>query len=129
MQRRRLTDRRRTGAALATIVAAALVAALAVATLASPAGAGQHRRHQRAGKVRVNISEFAFHPRTLRVRRGTKVVFANTDSVPHTATRRGSFNTGRIRPRHSVSVRLKRHGVYTYYCTIHPFMHGKIVVR
>jgi len=56
-------------------------------------------------------------------------VFANRDRVAHTATRRGSFNTGRIRPGHAVAVRFSRRGVYAFHCTIHPFMRGKIVVR
>ncbi len=77
----------------------------------------------------MDISGFAFHPHALRVKRGTKVVFANSDSTAHTATRRGSFNTGHIRPGHSITVKLRRAGVYAYHCTIHPFMHGKIVVR
>ncbi len=55
-------------------------------------------------------------------------MFGNRDRVAHTATRRGSFNTGRIRPGRSVAVRFSRRGVYAFHCMIHPFMHGKIVV-
>ena len=110
-------------AATAMLIAAALLAG------ASAAGHGRHRAHRRAKTIRVNISEFSFHPRTLRVKRGTKVVFANRDSTAHTATRRGSFDTGHIKPGHSLVVKLRRAGVYAYHCTIHPFMHGKIVVR
>jgi plastocyanin len=120
--------RRRGLTALGATVAAALLAA-ALLSSAPAAGRGSHRTHRRARVVRVNISEFSFHPRTLRVKRGTKVVFANRDSTAHTATRRGSFDTGHISPGRSVVVRLRRRGVYAYYCTIHPFMHGKIVVR
>jgi plastocyanin len=110
-------------AATATLLAAALLSS------AASAGRGDRRAHSSASAIRVDISEFAFHPRTLRVRRGTKVVFLNSDSTAHTATRSGSFNTGRILPGHSVAVRLRRAGVYTYHCTIHPFMRGRIVVR
>lgn len=77
----------------------------------------------------MEISGFAFHPGTLHVKRGTKVVFANGDSTAHTATRPGSFDTGHIHPGHAAAVRLRRPGVYAFHCTIHPFMHGKIVVR
>ena len=114
---------------IAALAAAALMAALTLGVMTPASGHGRHRVHRRAGKVRVDISGFAFHPHALRVRRGAKVVFANRDRVAHTATRRGGFDTGHIQPGHSVTVRFSRRGVYAFHCTIHPFMHGKIVVR
>jgi plastocyanin len=117
-----------------TRVAAATVAvALAAALLAGPPapraeGRGQPER-RRADAPRVEIDNFSFGPQTLRIARGTRVVFANRDRITHTATRRGSFDTGRIRPGHAVAVRFGRPGVYSYVCKIHSFMHGKIVVR
>lgn len=108
------------------IPAAVLAAILLFAT---PAG-GRDRQpvDRRAKTVRVQISEFAFHPPTLHVKAGTRVVFANDDTTAHTATRGGSFATGHIQPGHAVTVKLRRAGVYAYHCSIHPFMHGKIVV-
>lgn len=78
---------------------------------------------------RVTIRSFAFHPGTLRVPKGAKVVFSNADRVGHTATDRGVFDTGIVKPGHSAAVRFKRRGVFRYVCRIHHFMHGKIVVR
>jgi plastocyanin len=115
--------------AAATLVAA-LVAVLLAGAVAPAAGGRPHQGVERRAKtVQVAISGFAYHPPTLKVKRGAKVVFANGDRVPHTATRRGSFDTGHIAPGHSSVVTLRRAGVYAYHCTIHPFMHGKIVVR
>jgi plastocyanin len=122
-------SRLRRATPIPALAAAALVVALTAGALTPASGHGHRRAHRRARAVRVGISDFAFHPHALRVRRGTKVVFANRDRVAHTATRRGSFNTGRIRPGHSATVRFSRRGVYAFHCTIHPFMHGKIVVR
>lgn len=109
------------------IAAFALVAALAIDSIASSADA--KRTHRRAKVARVKIDDFAYRPRTLRIKRGTKVIFANRDRAPHTATRRGSFDTGRLRRGRAAAVRFKRRGTYTYICTIHPFMRGRIVVR
>lgn len=108
-------------------IPAALLTAILLFT--APAAGRDHRpAHRRAKAVRVEISEFAFHPHTLHVKPGTRVVFANGDTTAHTATRSGSFETGHIQPGHSVTVKLKRAGVYAYHCSIHHFMHGKIVV-
>jgi plastocyanin len=111
----------------AAVAAVAVTLALSGAAGVSASAAGGHRL--RGHDAEVEIQGFAYHPGKLTVRRGTKVVFANHDSATHTATDRGSFDTGRIRPGHSVAVTLRRAGVYAYHCTIHPFMHGKIVVR
>jgi plastocyanin len=76
----------------------------------------------------VSIPGFAYRPAALRVGVGTSVVFSNRSGTAHTATRRGSFDTGRIKPGKAVAVRFARKGTFAYHCTLHPFMHGKIVV-
>ncbi len=124
-------SRRRRRPAAAGLVAIALTVALIASAESPAAGKWQPRQraHLRATTVSVGIRSFAFHPHTLTVGRGTRVVFANRSSVTHTATRGGGFDTGRIRPGHSVAVRFASPGVFTYHCKIHSFMHGKIVVR
>lgn len=77
----------------------------------------------------VGINRFAYHPPTLKVAAGSKVTFSNSSGVTHTATRAGSFSTGHIKPGKSVSIRFTQPGTFAYHCTIHPFMHGKIVVE
>jgi plastocyanin len=84
---------------------------------------------QASRAARVVINHFAFHPPTLRIGAGSRVVFSNTSGTAHTATRRGSFNTGHIKPGKSVSIRFTQRGTFAYHCSIHPFMHGKIVVQ
>ena len=108
----------------ALVLAAAL--ALSAGAPASPPGPAQASAVPTA---KVAIRGFAFHPSTLRVHRGTRVVWRNSDSVSHDVTDRGVFTTGLIGPGNSAAVRFKRRGVFSYICSIHPFMHGKIVVR
>jgi plastocyanin len=119
----------RGSSATITIVCAVLVLALFGAQATPAAEKKRAQPLPRAGGARVSIREFAFHPGKLTVNPGTKIVFANNDSTAHTATRRGSFKTGHIRPGHTASITLGRSGVYAYHCSIHNFMHGKIVVR
>jgi plastocyanin len=103
----------------------ALVAAL-VASQAAPAAAPGPAQASRAKTV--DVSNFEFHPRTLSVGKGGRVVFSNSSGTAHTATDVGAFDTGRIKPGHSATVRFERRGTFSYHCKIHPFMHGKIVV-
>jgi plastocyanin len=82
-----------------------------------------------ASKVaKVDINNFAYHPPTLTVAKGSSVTFSNSSKVSHTATRGGAFDTGVIKTGKSVSVRFKQKGTFAYHCEIHPLMHGKIVV-
>jgi len=112
--------------------AAALAAAFSILLAASataPATPPLDRPDAWASAAKVNIRNLAFRPGTLNVGRGARVVFANGDSVAHTATRKGSFDTGRIRPGNSVGVRFRQSGVYAFHCKIHSFMRGRIVVE
>ena len=84
----------------------------------------------RSGLVKVAISNYAFHPATITVAAGTKVTFSNHDQTAHTATStQQAFDTGTVKPGHSVTVVLKKPGSYTYYCQFHAFMRGTVVVK
>jgi len=110
----------------------AFIIATAVATvllIAGNKGSASGASATASAAKTVNINHFAFHPGTLRVKRGGRVAFVNSSEVTHTATRAGSFNTGRIKPGKSVTVRFKHKGTFAYHCNIHPFMKGKIVVE
>ncbi|HEX3173543.1 MAG TPA: cupredoxin domain-containing protein [Solirubrobacterales bacterium] len=110
-----------------TIVASLLAVACAAA---APAVSGAPERTPlKGGTAHVGIREFAFHPGKLTIGRGTKVVFANNDTTAHTATSGGNFATGRIRPGRTAAVKFEQSGTFPYHCSIHNFMHGKIVVR
>lgn len=106
------------------VVSLVLAVALIAAQVAPAAAPGAH-----ASRVKtVDISNFEFHPKTLSVGKGSRVAFSNSSGTAHTATDAGAFDTGRIKPGRSVTVRFQQKGTFRYHCTIHPFMHGKIVV-
>jgi plastocyanin len=107
------------------IVASLILAVTLIATQAATAAAPGVTTS--ATKM-VSIDHFEFHPHTLNITKGTKVVFSNSSGTAHTATDGGAFDTGHIKPGHSVTVRFTQKGTFSYHCEIHPFMHGKIVV-
>lgn len=102
------------------------IAVLAFAALHGGQASGAVARA--GGTKTVDIRNFAFHPPTLSVARGTRVAFVNSSGVAHTATR-ASFDTKRIAPGKTAFVRFAQQGSFAYHCTIHPFMRGKIVVH
>jgi plastocyanin len=109
---------------LAFAATAAAVALMLAALGSSASGASATASAAKS----VQIKHFAYHPGTLRVPKGSTVTFSNASGVKHTATAR-SFDTGVIKPGHSAAVRLTKTGTIVFHCTIHPFMHGKIIVE
>ena len=117
---------RRGRQAIAIALAACL---LALAPLGSSGGAASAGDSARAGRTAtVTIPAFEFQPATVTVPRGSKVRFSNTSGTAHTVTRKGSFNTGRIKPGRSATIEFGRRGTFAFHCSIHPFMKGKVVV-
>jgi len=77
----------------------------------------------------VSISNFAFSPTSLTVKKGTTVTWTNNDSVPHTVTGdNGGPSSGSISSGTSYSYTFTTTGTFAYHCTIHPSMHGTVVV-
>ncbi len=92
------------------------------------AGSTVTRLHQKV--VRVTISNFAFHPARLVVSPGTKIIWTNKDSDPHTVDSTKNVWTSEALDTDGQFARaFKKAGTFAYYCSIHPFMHGTIVVK
>lgn len=108
------------------VLALVAIAALMVALPGAPAGAAGPVA---AKKAHVSIKNFLYKPKTLKVKKGTRVAFTNKDGAKHTATKKGVFNTGKIKHGKTVTIKFKKKGTFKYVCTLHPFMHGKIVVK
>jgi plastocyanin len=93
----------------------------------SPAETGAGGKLERSPKV--EIVNFAYGPDPVRVQAGGKVIWQNMDSAPHTATADdGSFDTGTLEQGKLKSETFKEPGTFTYYCEIHPTMHGTVEV-
>ncbi|MGA7898720.1 MAG: plastocyanin/azurin family copper-binding protein [Nitrososphaeraceae archaeon] len=80
------------------------------------------------------ISE-RYVPSNIVIQMGSKVTWTNEDKFPHTITSGNrsndydhKFNSGIIALNHSYSYVFSAPGIYPYYCIIHPWMSGQIVV-
>jgi plastocyanin len=105
----------------------------AVATAPNPEDESSPAETEAGGKlersVKVDIVDFAYDPDPVRVQTGGKVIWQNMDPAPHTATAGdGSFDTGTLEQGKLKSETFKEAGTYTYFCEIHPTMHGTVEV-
>ena len=81
-------------------------------------------------------TDSCFIPSTATIHPGGTVTFENTDNAAHTATGgsptdgpSGSFDSSLIMAGGSYSVTLDDEGTYPYFCMVHPWMQGAIVVE
>jgi plastocyanin len=83
-----------------------------------------------AGLTVVRIANLSFGASDVRVRAGTRVRWVNGDQLQHTVTAEdGAFDSGLIDPGRSFERVFDRPGSYSYHCTPHPFMHGRVIVE
>jgi plastocyanin len=77
----------------------------------------------------ATIRGFSFQPDVVKIKVGAKVTWTNDDTVAHTVTGdTNSFASGNLQPGGSFSFTFTRPGTYAYHCSIHPSMHGSVVV-
>jgi amicyanin len=82
-----------------------------------------------AGPNEVNIDNFAFAPATLTVKAGTTVTWTNKDEDPHTVVDNGgAFRSQALGSGGTYSFTFPAAGTFDYICSVHPFMHGSVVV-
>ena len=109
---------------LGLIAATSLVAALGL-------GAGPTASATTSNGA-VKIFRLAYYPNTLDVVAGSPVRFNNIDGrngVPHSATSDdGLFDTGVFYGSSRTITAPSTPGTYSYFCVVHPFMHGFLLV-
>jgi len=94
----------------------------------SPAASSKSTMNQTGNSV--TIASFAFSPASLTVKVGDTVTWTNQDSIGHSATANdGTFDTGILDQGKSGSFTFTKAGRYEYHCSVHPNMHGTIIVQ
>jgi plastocyanin len=75
-------------------------------------------------------SGLTFSPPTFTVKVGTTVTWVNKDTVTHTVTSNGTslFDSGNLPTGGVFKYTFTHTGTYQYYCTLHTFMRGTIIV-
>ena len=107
-------------------VGIAAVVFMGDASRSSVAKAGQPP----APSVEVKIDNFSFGPATVTVPAGTTVTWTNRDDIPHTVVSDDKvFKSKVMDTDEKFSFTFAKPGTYTYFCSVHPKMTGKVVVQ
>lgn len=78
----------------------------------------------------IKIDNFVFSPNTITVSVGSTIRWTNHDDIPHTVVSDDrSFKSKALDTDENFSYTFAKPGTYSYFCSIHPKMTGKIVVQ
>ncbi|MBS3159735.1 cupredoxin domain-containing protein [Candidatus Woesearchaeota archaeon] len=77
----------------------------------------------------IVISNFEFNPTEIIIQKGTTVTWKHDDSVTHKIVSLGIFESENLERGYEFSFTFNEIGEYNYYCSIHPSMKGKIIVK
>ena len=81
------------------------------------------------GEISLTISNFTFRPDAISVPIGTKIVWENSDDIPHSVVETtGKFRSPALDTEDKFSFTFDKAGSYEYFCGLHPHMKGKVVV-
>lgn len=84
-----------------------------------------------ADAVKVDISKMKYVPATLDIEEGTVVMWTNHDAVPHNVYIGEPVEIvgNMLRAGQSLAIKFNAAGDYSYICTPHPYMKGKVTVK
>lgn len=98
-------------------------------------GADRHPAHAvpaqaAAATAEVKIDNFSFSPQEITVAPGTTITWTNRDDIPHTVVSDEKvFKSKVLDTDQQFSFTFAKPGTYPYFCSVHPKMTGKVVVK
>ena len=81
------------------------------------------------------LSDSCYVPSMITVNQGEKVTWSNEDVAFHSVTSgeygapTNLFDSGHLDPGEKFSVSFDQKGEYDYFCTLHPWMKGRVIVE
>jgi plastocyanin len=78
----------------------------------------------------VHIDNFTFTPQEITITRGTTLTWVNDDDIPHAiAASNKAFRSKAMDTEEKFSFTFSAPGTYEYFCSLHPHMQGKVIVK
>lgn len=81
------------------------------------------------GANEVWIQNMLFTPNVITVAAGTTITWTNKDTMAHTVTSTGAFDSGSISPNGTYSHLFGTVGTFAYKCSFHPEMTATVIVN
>ena len=109
-----------------------MLAAAARIALVLPLGAVLVSPVDATGSAEIDIENFTFGPATLTIAPGTAVTWINKDEEPHNVVGTvppRAFRSGGMDGGENFTFVFDKPGTYEYICSVHPQMHGTVVVQ
>ena len=81
------------------------------------------------------IQDICYIPSSIVIEKGKQVTWVNHDSAFHSVTSgfynepTEFFDSGHLDPFESFSITFDESGTYDYFCTLHPWMKGQVIVE
>ena len=102
----------------------------AVASAAMIHGVSIARAAEEKTAPSIAIDNFSFTPKELTVAAGTTITWVNRDDVPHTVVSTDKkFRSKALDTDDQFSFTFTDTGTYNCFCSVHPIMVGKIIVK
>ena len=88
-------------------------------------------REEKSIKAEIKIDNCAFTPTELTVKAGTTVEWVNRDYIPHVVVSydKKTFKSKALDTDDKFSYTFTTPGTYSYFCSVHPKMTGRVVVQ
>ena len=106
--------------AVSIVTCALMMLTIATMTKAAPPSAA----------TLVHIGNFTFNQPAVTVHPGTTVTWVNDDDIPHTVVAQGlAFKSKVLDTGDRFSFTFAKAGQFSYFCSLHPHMTGKVIVK
>ena len=112
------------------IAVCAAVLAVAAASATYRADYFARAAEDQPAAVSIKIDNFSFTPKEITVPKGTTVTWINQDDVPHTVVSTDKkFKSRALDTDEKFSFTFSDSGTYGYFCSVHPVMTGRVIVK
>ena len=103
---------------------------LTMSVISSPHAQEKIAANAAAPSPSVRIDNFSFTPAEITIAPGTTLTWVNGDDIPHTvAATNKAFRSKVMDTDQHYSFTFTAPGTYDYFCSLHPHMQGKVIVK
>lgn len=77
----------------------------------------------------ISINHFVFEPKEIIINAGDTVTWTHNNTLVHIVVSQDLFESKKLNNGNKTTFTFTKPGEYIYYCSIHPSMKGKVIVK